>query len=97
VLRKQPGELHPAARVRSAVSGRTLEVATTEPGVQFYSGNFLNGSLVGRSGRAYQRRSAFCLETQHFPDSPNQPLFPSVRLDPGTCFASETIWTLGVD
>jgi aldose 1-epimerase len=97
VLQKQSGELRPAARVRSSASGRVLEVATTEPGIQFYSGNFLNGSLVGRSGRPYERRSAFCLETQHFPDTPNQPTFPSVRLDPGMCFRSETTWTLGVD
>ena len=77
-------------------SGRTLEVATTEPGVQFYSGNFLDGTITGKGGHVYQRRSGFCLETQHFPDSPNHPNFPSTILRPGQTYSSRTIFTFGV-
>jgi len=73
-------------------SGRTLEVLTTEPGVQFYSGNFLDGSAKGKGGKAYGQRAAFCLETQHFPDSPNHPNFPSTLLKPGGVFHSETVF-----
>jgi aldose 1-epimerase len=73
-------------------SGRVLEVLTTEPGVQFYTGNFLDGSLTGKSGKIYGRRHGFCLETQHFPDSPNQPAFPSVILRPGTVWRSTTLF-----
>jgi aldose 1-epimerase len=94
VVRGMSGTLRPVARTTSPSSGRVLEVSTTEPGVQFYSGNFLDGTLTGVSGKQYQQRSAFCLETQHFPDSPNQPAFPSIRLDPGQRFESETVWTL---
>jgi len=75
-----------AARVTDPSSGRTMEVSTTEPGVQFYSGNFLDGLLVGKSGKPYQKRSGLCLETQHFPDSPNQPLFPTTVLNPGEVY-----------
>ena len=67
-----------------------LEVLTTEPGVQFYTGNFLDGSVVGKGGKAYERRSGFCLETQHFPDSPNQPSFPSTVLRPGQTYRTTT-------
>ncbi len=81
--------------VREPVSGRTMEVETTEPGVQFYSGNFLDGRWVGKSGVAYQRRNGFCLETQHFPDSPNHPSFPSTVLRPGEVFRSTTIYRFG--
>jgi aldose 1-epimerase len=80
------------ARVVEPGSGRALEVLTTEPGVQFYSGNFLNGSVVGRGGQAYEKRSGFCLETQHFPDSPNQPSFPSTVLRPGQTYKTTTIY-----
>jgi aldose 1-epimerase len=80
-----------AARVCEPASGRAMEVWTTEPGVQFYSGNFLDGSDVGYDGRRYHRRYGFCLETQHFPDSPNQPAFPSTVLRPGETFRSTTI------
>jgi aldose 1-epimerase len=80
----QPGL---AARVREPVSGRVLELFTTEPGVQFYSGNFLDGSLAGK-GRAYTHRSGLCLEPQHFPDSPNQPSFPNTILRPGETFVT---------
>lgn len=81
-----------AARVTDPRSGRVLEVLTTEPGVQFYTGNFLDGSLTGKSGKIYGRRHGFCLETQHFPDSPNQPAFPSVILRPGTVWRSTTLF-----
>ena len=72
-----------AARVTEPTSGRVLEIFTTEPGIQFYSGNRLDGTLVGTSGRMYRQRDGFALETQHFPDSPNQPNFPSTVLRPG--------------
>ncbi len=81
----------PAVVVTEKTSGRTMEVFTTEPGVQFYTGNFLNGTEKGR-GTAYQYRTGFCLETQHFPDSPNQPSFPSTLLKPGEKWKSQTIY-----
>ena len=81
-----------AARVHDPRSGRVLEVHTTEPGVQFYSGNFLDASLVGTAGRLYRQSDGFCLETQHFPDSPNHQHFPSTVLRPGQQFDSSTIW-----
>ncbi len=86
-----------AATVHEPRSGRLLEVLTTEPGVQFYSGNFLNGTEVGKGGAVYQRRHGFCLETQHFPDSPNQPNFPSCILRPGAVFQSTTVYRLTAD
>lgn len=82
--------LAPAATVLEPTSGRQLDVWTTEPGIQFYSGNFLDGSLVGKSGRPYALRHGFCLETQGFPDAPNQPSFPSVILRPGATLHSTT-------
>jgi aldose 1-epimerase len=81
-----------AARVTDPKSGRVLEVLTTEPGVQFYTGNFLDGSLVGKAGKPYAKRNAFCLETQHYPDSPNKPSFPSVVLKPGETYKQTTIY-----
>jgi aldose 1-epimerase len=81
-----------AATVVDPKSGRKLEVWTTEPGVQFYTGNFLDGSDRGKGGATYVRRSALCLETQHFPDSPNHPSFPTTELLPGAKFFSETIF-----
>ncbi len=89
--------LHLAAKVVDPASGRTLTVTTTEPGVQFYSGNFLDGSLHGASGAAYAKHAGFCLETQHFPDSPNQRQFPSTELKPGQTMHSETVFTFGVE
>jgi aldose 1-epimerase len=86
----------PAARVFDPVSGRVLTVTTTEPGLQFYSGNFLDGSLVGPAGRAYRQGDAFALETQHFPDSPNHPGFPSTLLRPGHEFRSSTEYAFSV-
>jgi aldose 1-epimerase len=87
--RPQGTGLTRAARVSEPVSGRVLELWTQEPGVQFYSGNFLDGSLSGK-GRSYGHRSGLCLEPQHFPDSPNQPQFPNVILRPGEVYATES-------
>ncbi|MBW5420725.1 galactose-1-epimerase [Streptomyces sp. BG9H] len=79
------------ATLRDPGSGRTMKIATTEPGVQFYSGNFLDGTLTGPSGRTYRQGDGLCLETQHFPDSPNQPSFPSTVLRPGETYRSSTV------
>ena len=81
-----------AARVYEPTTGRELEVSTTQPGVQFYTGNFLDGSVTGKRGHAYQRRDAFCLETQHFPDSVNHPDFPTTILRPGETFHQTTVF-----
>jgi aldose 1-epimerase len=81
-----------AARVYEPTSGRVMEVSTTEPGVQFYTGNFLDGTVTGKGGHVYKRRSGFCLETQHYPDSPNRPEFPSTILRPGQEYRSRTIY-----
>jgi len=85
-----------AARVTEPVSGRVLEVFTTQPGVQFYTGNFLDGTVHGKGGKVYGHRSAFCLETQHFPDSPNKPGFPSSELKPGQTYHETTIYKFSV-
>jgi aldose 1-epimerase len=92
VVNGNPGELRLAARVSEPTSGRVLEVLTTEPGVQLYTGNFLDGSIKGKEDKAYQRRYGFCLETQHFPDSPNKPQFPTTVLKPGEQFKSTTVF-----
>jgi aldose 1-epimerase len=92
VVNRQGNELALAARVEEPKTGRVMEVRTTEPGVQFYTGNFLDGTL-GKSHHAYDRRHGFCLETQHFPDSPNKPSFPSTTLRPGEEFRSRTVYT----
>ncbi len=86
-----------AARVHEPTSGRTMEIWTTEPGIQFYSGNFLDGTLVGPSGQMYRQADGFALETQHFPDSPNQPSFPSTVLEPGEEYTSTTVYTFWVE
>ena len=86
-----------AARVVEPASGRVLEVWTTEPGVQFYTGNFLDGKTPGKGGFTYPRRNAFCLETQHFPDSPNQSKFPSVVLNPGETYHTVTTYKFSVE
>ena len=96
VLNGKAGELRPAARLADPKSGRTLDVSTTEPGVQFYSGNFLDGTLKGKSGQVYQRRAGLCLETQHYPDSPNKPQFPSSILRPGQEYRTKTVFRFGV-
>ncbi len=95
VLNRNGPGLEPAVRVVEPKSGRTLDIATTQPGLQFYSGNFLDG-IKGKGGRAYAPRTGFCLETQHFPDSPNHPAFPSTILHPGEEYSTKTVFTFGV-
>jgi aldose 1-epimerase len=90
------GKISMAARVEEETSGRTLEIFTTEPGIQFYTGNFLNGTEIGKGGWKYEFRNAFCLETQHFPDSINQPHFPSTVLRPKEKYTQTTIHKFGV-
>ncbi|SVA49242.1 uncharacterized protein METZ01_LOCUS102096 [marine metagenome] len=90
------GELTLAASVLSPSTGRTLNVYTDQPGIQFYTGNFLNGTLIGKEGAVYARRNAFCLETQHYPDSPNKPNFPSTILRPGEQYVTRTVFEFGV-
>lgn len=92
VLDHPPGELALAARVYEPLTGRVLEVLTTEPGLQFYGGNFLDGTLKNSAGQPYIHRGAFCLEAQHFPDSPNQSTFPSIILRPGETYSATTIY-----
>jgi len=92
VLNKPVGEMGLAAKVVDPNSGRVMEVYTTEPGVQFYTGNHLDGSLVGKSGAAYVKRSGFCLEVEHYPDSPNHPNFPSTVLRPGDEYTQTTLY-----
>ena len=84
-----------AARLTAPSSGRALDVYTSEPGVQLYTGNFLDGTITGKGGRVYGHRSGLCLETQHFPDSPNQPQFPSTILRPGEELRSRTVFVFG--
>ena len=96
VIKGPSGALNLAASVYEPNSGRVMEVLTTEPGMQFYTGNFLDGSFRGKDGQVYGRRHGFCLETQHFPDSPNQPQFPSVILRPGHTLRSTTIYRFSV-
>jgi aldose 1-epimerase len=92
ILNKPLGSMGLAARVYDKTSGRIMEVLTTEPGIQFYSGNFLNGTHVGKGGVKYQHRYGLCLETQHFPDSPNKPEFPTTVLEPGKTYTSTTVY-----
>jgi aldose 1-epimerase len=89
---KAPRPLSLAAVVTAPGNGRKMEVLTTEPGIQFYSGNFLDGSIKGKGGKIYPKHGGFCLETQHFPDSPNQPAFPSTVLNPGETYRQQTIY-----
>ena len=96
VLNRTGAGLIWAARVYEPTTGRTLEVWTTEPGLQFYSGNNLDGSITGKAGHVYKTRYGLCLETQHFPDSPNHPNFPSTILRPGQTFRSQTVYLFGV-
>jgi aldose 1-epimerase len=93
--RGDPGLVH-AAQVVEPTSGRTLDVSTTEPGLQFYSGNFIDARAIGKAGRVYGPRGGLCLETQHFPDSPNQPGFPSTILRPDAQYRSRTVFAFGV-
>jgi len=91
VLRSGGGTLTLAARVEEPESGRAMEVWTDQPGIQLYTGNFLDGTVVGKGGKAYQKHFAFCLETQHFPDSPNHPNFPTTILEPGQTYRTTTV------
>ncbi len=93
VLEGSAGEMRLAARIYEPTSGRVVEIRTEEPGIQFYSGNFLDGRLTGKSGKQYVHRGGFCLETQHFPDSPNQSDFPSTILKPGEEYRTKTVYT----
>jgi aldose 1-epimerase len=97
VLDRASDALALCARAVAPRSGRVLEVLTTEPGMQFYAGNFLDGKLRGKGGKAYPHRGAFCLETQHFPDTPNRPEFPSTVLEPGKKYATSTVYRLTVE
>jgi aldose 1-epimerase len=92
VLNRKGEGMQLAARVHEPRTGRTLEISTTEPGIQFYAGNFLDGKLTGKSGAVYRHRTGFCLETQHFPDSPNQPKFPSTVLKPAATYRTTTVY-----
>lgn len=96
VLNRTGEGLSLAARVSEKTSGRVMEVWTTEPGVQFYTGNFLDGTAIGKGGKAYAYRTGLCLETQHFPDSPNKPAFPTTVLRPGEKFTSTTVYKFSV-
>jgi len=96
VLTRQGDGLSLAARVVEPTTGRTLDVSTTEPGIQFYSGNFLDGTLAGHGGVPLVRHAGLCLETQHFPDSPNHPNFPSTVLRPGQEYKTQTVFTFGL-
>ena len=96
VVNGQAGQPRPAATVSEPGSGRTLTVHTTQPGIQFYSGNMMPDALPGKGGQVYTKRSGLCLETQHFPDTPNQPTFPSAVLRPGETYAETTVFTFGV-
>jgi aldose 1-epimerase len=91
VLNSGGGTLALAAKVYEPTSGRVMEISTTEPGVQLYSGNFLDGSITGKAGKVYNKHYGFCLETQHFPDSPNKPNFPSAVLKPGEKYTTVTV------
>jgi len=92
IINGRPGALRLAAQAFEPRSGRRMQVWTTEPGMQFYTGNFLDGTLTGKSGKIYQRRYGFCFETQHYPDSPNHPAFPTTTLKKGATYRSTTIY-----
>jgi len=96
VLNRTGSGLERAVRVLEPTTGRTLDISTTEPGLQFYSGNFLDGTITGKGGHVYQQHDGFCLETQHFPDSPNRPSFPTTILRPGETYGSRTVFAFGV-
>jgi aldose 1-epimerase len=96
VINNYDGAVRKAATLYDSVSGRFMEVWTDQPGLQFYSGNFLDGTIKGKSNTVYNHRTGLCLEAQHFPDSPNEPDFPSVVLRPGMTYKQETIYKFGV-
>jgi aldose 1-epimerase len=92
INRKKAGDLELAVRIEGPLNGRVMDVYTTQPGVQFYTGNFLNGTEIGKKGLAYKRRYAFCLETQHYPDTPNEPNYPTAVLKPGQVYHQVTVY-----
>jgi aldose 1-epimerase len=96
VINKKAGELSLMAHVSEPTTGRVMEVWSTEPGLQFYTGNFLDGTIKGKGGTAYQKHGAFCMEPQHFPDSPNKPQFPSTELKPGETYKNTIIYRFSV-
>jgi aldose 1-epimerase len=96
IIKKTPDKLGLMARVYEPVSGRVLEVSSTEPGLQFYSGNFLDGTITGKGGKVYPLHSGFCMEPQHYPDSPNKPMFPSTELKPGQEYHNTIIYKFSV-
>ncbi len=96
VLNKSDQSLTLAARVYEATSGRVMDVHTTEPGIQLYTGNFLDGAIIGKGEIHYSKHAGFCLETQHFPNAPNRPNFPSTVLKPGETYTQTTIYTFSV-
>src|ERR1017187_10496472 len=95
-MNKPMGQLGLMACVYEPTNGRVLEVWSTEPGLQFYTGNFLDGKLTGKGGWVYQFSNGFCMESQHYPDSPNQPNFPSVVLKPGQVYKNTIIFKFSV-
>jgi aldose 1-epimerase len=97
VLNGNAGSMRRVATLKDSTSGRTLDVYTDQPGLQFYSGNFLDGSIKTSDGKPINKHAALCLETQHFPDSPNQPSFPSTILQPGTTYHTVTTYKVSVD
>jgi len=97
VINKEFGKLSLMARVTEPESGRVLEVFSTEPGLQFYTGNFLDGTITGKGGWVYQHRDAFCMEPQHYPDSPNHPEFPTTELKPGQVYRNTIIYRFSVE
>jgi aldose 1-epimerase len=97
VVNKQPGAYGLMARVTELTSGRVMEVYSTEPGLQFYSGNFLDGKITGKRGWVYKHRSAFCMEPQHYPDSPNKPEFPTVVLKPGQVYKNTIVYRFSTE
>lgn len=97
VLNSSDGSLALAAKVYEPTTGRVMEVYTTEPGIQFYTGNFLNGSITGKGNTVYDKHAALCLESQHFPDSPNQPAFPSTVLKPGEEYTQRTVYKFSTE
>jgi len=90
------GKLGLMARVYEPNTGRVMEVWSTEPGLQFYAGNFLDGTITGKGGVVYQRRTGFCMEPQHYPDSPNKPQFPTTELKPGQTYKNAIIYKFAV-